>query len=952
VFQLQTGSYRALEQTFLDDLLAQKKDDPLASILVLSPSGHLLNHLQRQLVTSTEYRAPSHPGKNQDSLLSARYSVLNVHFLTFYALADRVLADAEFKDSVVKESALYREIINDFLTGRGNIPFTSKDSLVRSGLVPKGLAGALAATLKDLQDSGAKVVDCANVAREGHLGDALEDAIPALELNVLLYSVLHKHKLRTNADFIRRAAERVSKSGWIKQQKAIFLYGFYDLTGVQLELVQALANHPNAHIYFPYEEDNPAYGYAEKLLKDPALLSKCQLKTENGGQKTETSFAAFRPRSSVIANAWSCSGTRDEIWLAAKKILELADAGVPYHKISFQARTLDPYLNTIREIFDAHHIPYALSAEEPVGAWPIVKATRQALRASSPAGAGRGTTDPRPEAVRDDSWISHVQWALSHLGSSRLLSRDATDTERKLWNGILQTIEPLKELDALAKPVSRERFLEVVDEKLDNLRLTFIPENSAGVQVMDVMTARGLSFDALFLAGLNEKLFPRLIREDPFLSDAARSGLAGALGSRLGRKLDGYQEEKFLFALATQSAKNHLHLSCQRSDEEGKALVISLYLHDFIQKNGLELKRLPRTWPEKIQKVAPDTLTPKEISIALHRENRDTDPWYGELGWDRDLMNRLLKSQSEIEAFGSLGAHDGLIGKDHPLTKELLAKGLSPNSLKDMAECPFKIYSRKILSLDPEEHDVKNGEITRSTQGKLVHEILEAFYREFPAKWEEGLKTITRTVFRTFEKNHQDLYPLAWQAAQVKILAMLKRFIPMDIAEIKASGFKPEEFEISMSAEIGKPPVLVQGRIDRLDAKSGDLRVVDYKTGSGGIGKKEKVETAILKGKNFQLPVYMALAKASSAVFYRLEEGDKIEIDSDFWDEHGGHFYENLNFLVKNIEIGTFYIRPSDSHGYCNWCHFSAVCRKTHKPTQIRSESSPLRRAHEECFKP
>src|ERR1700676_3804835 len=137
---------------------------------------------------------------------------------------------------------------------------------------------------------------------------------------------------------------------------------------------------------------------------------------------------------------------------------------------------------------------------------------------------------------------------------------------------------------------------------------------------MDVMTARGLSFDAVFVLGLNEKLFPRLIREDPFLSDAARSGLAQALGCRLSRKMDGFQEEKLLFELATTSARKTLHLSCQRSDEEGKALVVSLYLHDFLKKAGLTLDPLPRAWPERVRKAPKNTLTPKEVSIAFHRE--------------------------------------------------------------------------------------------------------------------------------------------------------------------------------------------------------------------------------------------------------------------------------------------------------------------------------------------
>src|SRR5262249_23192046 len=151
------------------------------------------------------------------------------------------------------------------------------------------------------------------------------------------------------------------------------------------------------------------------------------------------------------------------------------------------------------------------------------------------------------------------------------------------------------------------------------------------------------------------------------------------------------------------------------------------------------------------------------------------------LGWNQELIHHLLKSQKEIEAFGPLGPHDGLIGKDHPLAKVILAEGLSPNTLKDLAECPFKIFGRKILSLDPDERDVENGEITPSAHGKLIHQILEAFYRERPAEWEIGLEKIAQRTFQVFEKNHPELYPLAWIAVQNKILGLLKHFIPNDL---------------------------------------------------------------------------------------------------------------------------------------------------------------------------
>src|SRR5205823_5317373 len=120
------------------------------------------------------------------------------------------------------------------------------------------------------------------------------------------------------------------------------------------------------------------------------------------------------------------------------------------------------------------------------------------------------------------------------------------------------------------------------------------------------------------------------------------------------------------------------------------------------------------------------------------------------------------------------------------------------------------------------------------------HEILEQFYRRHSgAAWEELLDEVSIDVFRRFEKDNPDLYPIAWQAEQNKILAVLKRFIPLDLAEMKASGFKPAQFEMEMTVD---KPVTLHGRVDRLDLREGKnpgFRVVDYKTGTGGIGKKD-----------------------------------------------------------------------------------------------------------------
>src|SRR5207253_417366 len=44
---------------------------------------------------------------------------------------------------------------------------------------------------------------------------------------------------------------------------------------------------------------------------------------------------------------------------------------------------------------------------------------------------------------------------------------------------------------------------------------------------LPLLDARGLSFDAVFVPGLAEKLFPQKVIEDPLLRDKERRGLAG-----------------------------------------------------------------------------------------------------------------------------------------------------------------------------------------------------------------------------------------------------------------------------------------------------------------------------------------------------------------------------------------------------------------------------------------
>ena len=112
----------------------------------------------------------------------------------------------------------------------------------RGKSIPRGLAGALAATMKDLRDSGMR-------SRQG-LGSRAR-RLPRRRSSGKPPRLWRS--MPVSSDNLRNTScallggspygappKKPPKHPWIQQQQAVFLYGFYDLTGVQLDLVNFL----------------------------------------------------------------------------------------------------------------------------------------------------------------------------------------------------------------------------------------------------------------------------------------------------------------------------------------------------------------------------------------------------------------------------------------------------------------------------------------------------------------------------------------------------------------------------------------------------------------------------------------------------------------------------------------------------------------------------------------
>jgi ATP-dependent helicase/nuclease subunit B len=559
------------------------------------------------------------------------------------------------------------------------------------------------------------------------------------------------------------------------------------------------------------------------------------------------------------------------------------------------------------------------------------------------------------------------------------LPADAAAGEAAALETVMRSLDELKVFGILGENAALEHFLEIADRKLDKLTVTLGAGNIRGVRVLDAMSARGIPCGVLFMAGLNENSFPRTIREDPFLRDSERRVIFSRLGAKLDEKLKGYEEERLLFYLLLNSARDRIYCSHQRADEDGRTQVPSMFLRELqhiISDSETDIFALPKSEPslqrrmsEKLLSEELRYLTPKEISIRYSlQEDPSADAYLKLSGRDTSLLDGSRKAAARLRTWDALLPCDGMTGRLDEFLSELGRNGFSPTSLEIVGRCPFQYFMAKVLDLDELEEPGAAQSISRQELGKIYHDILHRIYSsvKFPFRGDlaEKAAEITADALKEYESSPVGLYPLVWEAAKLKITENAAAFIASDADSMRRREFVPGYFEKEISCVLDKglgaplDKILFHGISDRIDIKKKDgvieYFVIDYKYKNRKTSGK--LETAMLKGRNLQLPIYMKLAgrmleeeygakaravPAGAAFYYLARDRKTGEFETDgiagnFWEEYGADFAGTLSGLIGLVYGGKFFINP-DTH--CDWCPFPAACRKNHQPSVRRMQN-------------
>jgi ATP-dependent helicase/DNAse subunit B len=413
-------------------------------------------------------------------------------------------------------------------------------------------------------------------------------------------------------------------------------------------------------------------------------------------------------------------------------------------------------------------------------------------------------------------------------------------------------------------------FLSTLQSVLEGMG--YLEHQSAGekaILVMRLLEARGLRFDSVAIVGLAEGTFPRVERPDPILDEPIRQ--------RLGMNPRLEQDQLGLFYQAITRADSALLLTRPYLAESGDPWEPSPYWN-----------AVKAIIPNQVRLVRPEDIRPLSEAASLQEAlfwaarqgisiERDLPAEYADLAERYAVVLQAKERLDHLLGRGqpSPAMKDGLLA----LVQGCLGTRLtwSVSRLETYLACPNRFFIESLLEL--EAHEPPAWDYDPAQLGSLLHAILEQVYRcaadpADPAAVLAALPGVAAQVFLEAPARYGFRPSPLWEQQRAELLERLADTV-VGLASMDG-GWRPLRFEQAFGFR-GTPPLILvingqqvrlHGYIDRIDCnEAGELRVIDYKTGSSHLSARDLVE-----GRRLQLAVY-ALAARDALGFGEPVEG-------------------------------------------------------------------------------
>src|SRR5882724_4184816 len=443
-----------------------------------------------------------------------------------------------------------------------------------------------------------------------------------------------------------------------------------------------------------------------------------------------------------------------------------------------------------------------------------------------------------PDSANWGEWLAHLrELALNAL---------------RYPEGVLATLADLEPMGRVG-PVDLHEVQLVLGPRLHDLSVKPPPRRYGSVFIGSVDSARGLSFQVVFIPGLAERVFPRKIVEDPILPDEQRRETATA---GLSTRRDRVELERLALRVALGSARERVYLSYPRIDvQQSRPRVPSFYALEALRAAegvlpGFEeiAARAESTTRARLGWPAPErpesAIDEAEYDLALlaslvGAKKEDATGRAHYLLTANSHLARALRGRSR-RWLRRWTQNDGLVDPDELglqsiASHQFSARSFSATALQNYASCPYRFFLSAILRLEMRQEPAAIEVIDPLTRGSLFHETQFQVLTALKASGHLplGPKSLAHAfdlvdgsldrLAREYEDKLAPAIPRVWQDRINSIRADLREWLRQRADS--DDGWVPDKFELSFGLTADRGP-----RGADPDSVSGPVQIIgDFK---------------------------------------------------------------------------------------------------------------------------
>jgi len=901
-------------------------------------------------------------------------------------------------------------------------------ALLRRSAVQAGFAPALETLVTELQAAGIDASAFAERAAE------LPDGAYERELAALFaeYESMRDGLERSDAHQSAAratAALRTDPASW--RGRPVFFYGFDDLVREQIELISALADASEVTFAVLYE-DRAALAARSEL---PAILREElggkpePARTPRRGDRAETLFhlerALFEPEPARVTPDGSLSllsahGQSGEAELIGRRVAALIAAGADPGEIAIAVRNPSGQAPALARALGRLGVPAAAEAQLPLAATATGARILDLLAISGSDGTAQQVVSVLRSPSR--SRPGPVDWFERKLRRNRIdscseaLALWAQDDNRDIWelSRLSEAIAaggraPAEALGSIARTIAERphrhqapvlgagaavelraaieleaALLEATElgghapkatelgEFIAHLQVSLWRGPTEGrVRILSPYRLRASDVRHLFVAGLNDGVFPGRGAVEPLLSGERRRALG------LTERRQPIDEERFLFHTCLARPRASLALSWIGSDDAAEPAARSPFVDDVrallapppgesSDDDELERKLTTRRDPGARVPSPTEATGTRDLARAIAPLRKAGSAALAALEIPDGVREEVEAMLAEARLARDAAAAPGPLRSPAVLDALATRRLFGASTLEEYGTCSYIWFTRHELnprSIDPDPDPLADG--------GLMHTALEELYRSRP----EGQSNPTMESVEAWIEAAEvelkgaalgrgwDLDSASARISLAKVRALIARFLRRDSLYAGPLKTDPTLLEASFGAgpsdqfppaEIGS--FQLHGKIDRIDVSDdGKALIRDYKS-SKSVTPADKF---ISEGK-LQIPLYIRAAQGFPELGLNLVGGlyhpmggtsedrprgllDKDEKGSLLAAETAAHvktdFKDNDEFaallveaeeaaqaIVAQIQAGRITRDPRE--GECpKYCAYGSICR-------------------------